>query len=167
MIPLANVPRQYGADLFRLYISQIGDLQTLIDWREKDVITVRRRLKRLIRIFSEAIKTPETSFDEAKLSLESKWILSKVNSAIKTAAEALDNFRFRTFILTAFFQLLSHVEFYLRRVKKGTSERGPILRYIVERWIKILSPVIPHLCEEVWEQLGNISFVSLETWPTV
>jgi leucyl-tRNA synthetase len=28
-----------------------------------------------------------------------------------------------------------------------------------------LAPVIPHLCEQFWEQLGNLSFVSLEEWP--
>lgn len=165
VIPLAEIPRRYGADLYRLYISQIGDLQTIVDWREKEVVTIQRRLNRLIRIFEEAITYQEAPLKKETLSMTSQWILSKINSTIKTATEALENFRFRSYILQAVFQLLGHVEFYLRRTDKNHPERGPVLRYIVERWVKLLAPVMPHLCEEIWEQFGNISFVSLEKWP--
>ncbi len=164
-IPMAEIPRRYGADLYRLYISQIGDLQSIVDWKEKDVNTARRRLNRLIRIFSDTSKIPDTPLDEIKLSMASRWILSKINTTIRDATESLENFRFRSYILQTFFQLLNHVEFYLRRVKKSSSERNPVLRYIVSIWIKLLTPVMPHLCEEIWERLGSISFVSLENWP--
>jgi len=164
-IPLAEVPRRYGADLYRLYITQIGDLQTLVDWREKDVVTVRRRLNRFISILEEATSTKTKQLPEGPLSMASRWILSKVNSTIQTATEALDHFRFRTYVLEAFFELLGHVEFFLRRVKKKTPEREAVLRYVAERWVKLLAPAMPHLCEESWEQLGNLSFVSLEAWP--
>jgi len=166
VIPLAEIPRRYGADLYRLYISQIGDLATLVDWREKDVMTVRRRFNRLIRILLEATKDKAPPLEKVQLDMMSRWILSKVNTTIKAATEALEHFRFRTYILEAFFQLLSHVEFYLRRVKEAAEERAAVLRYVVERWVKLLAPVTPHLCEEIWERMGNISFVSLETWPT-
>jgi leucyl-tRNA synthetase len=164
-IPLADVPKRYGADLFRLYISQIGDLQSLVDWKEKDVTTIQRRLKRLISILEEASKIPELSLDESKLSLLSRWILSKINSTIRDATESLEQLRFRNYALQTFFQLLSDTEFYLRRMKKASLERDAVLRYIVIRWVKILAPMMPHLCEEIWERLGSISFVSLESWP--
>ncbi len=166
-IPLADVPRRYGADLFRLYISQIGDLQSLVDWQDKDVSNVQRRFKRLTRILEETSKIPETPLNESKLSLMSRWILSKINTTIRDATEALERLRFRNYSLLTFFHLLSDVEFYLRRMKKASPERDAVMRYIVTRWVKILAPLIPHLCEEIWERLGSISFVSLETWPTI
>lgn len=165
-IPMAEIPRRYGADLYRLYITQIGDLQSLVDWKEKDVTTVQRRLKRLIRILEDGSMLPDTPIDETKLSMTSRWILSKINTTIRDATESLENFRFRTYTLQTFFQLLNHVEFYLHRVKKNNPERDPVLRYIVTKWVKLLAPVIPHICEEIWERLGSISFVSLENWPT-
>ncbi len=165
-IPMAEIPRRYGADLYRLYITQIGDLQSLVDWQEKDVNTVRRRLNRLIKIWLESSKIPEIAIDERNLSMISRWILSKANSTIKKATEALETFRFRGYVLQTFYQLLGDVEFYLRRIDKKNSEHDPVLRYIISRWIKLLAPVMPHLSEEIWERLGSISFVSLESWPT-
>jgi leucyl-tRNA synthetase len=165
VIPLALVPQRYGADLFRLYVTQVADLPTVVDWREKDVMTVRRRFNRLHWIFQEACKTADEPLQPETLSMSSRWVLSKTNSTIRAATEALDNLRFRTYILFSFFQLIGHVDFYLRRIPKKSPERGPILRYIVKRWVKLLAPLMPHLCEEAWEKLGNISFVSLENWP--
>ena len=165
-LPLAEVPKRYGADLFRLYITQIGDLQSLVDWKEKDVTNVQRRLKRLIRIFEDTAKIPETDLDESKLSMMSKWILSKINTTIRDATESLNNLRFRNYTLFTFFHLLGDVEFYLRRMKQASPERDAVLRYIIIRWVKLLAPLMPHLCEEIWERLGSISFVSLEAWPS-
>ncbi|MFX0168867.1 MAG: leucine--tRNA ligase [Candidatus Hodarchaeota archaeon] len=164
-IPMADIPRRYGADLYRLYISQIGDLQSLVDWQEKDVTTIRRRLNRLIRLWEEASKLTEQPMDAASFSMTSRWILSKMNSTIREGTNALEHLRLRTYILLTFYQLLGHVESYLRRLPKNHPEREPVLYYLVTRWVKLLAPVIPHLCEEIWERLGNISFVSLEAWP--
>lgn len=164
-IPLAAVPKRYGADLFRLYITQIGDLQSLVDWKEKDVTNVQRRIKRLVRILENASKIPEVELDESKLSMISRWILSKINTTIRDATESIEQLRFRNYALQTFFQLLSNVEFYLRRMNKASPERDAVLRYIVTRWVKLLTPLLPHLCEEIWERLGSISFVSLEAWP--
>lgn len=165
-IPLAAVPKRYGADLFRLYITQIGDLQSLVDWKEKDVTNVQRRIKRLVRILENASKIPEVELDESKLSMISRWILSKINTTIRDATESIEQLRFRNYALQTFFQLLSNVEFYLRRMNKASPERDAVLRYIVTRWVKLLTPLLPHLCEEIWERLGSISFVSLEAWPS-
>ncbi|MFX1577379.1 MAG: leucine--tRNA ligase [Promethearchaeota archaeon] len=166
VIPLAAVPKRYGADLFRLYITQIGDLQSLVDWKEKDVTNIQRRIKRLVRILENASKIPEVEIDEPKLSMMSLWILSKINTTIRDATESLEQLRFRNYALQTFFQLLHNVEFYLRRMKKASPERDAVLRYIITRWVKLLTPLLPHLCEEIWERLGSISFISLEAWPT-
>ncbi|MFX1342653.1 MAG: leucine--tRNA ligase [Promethearchaeota archaeon] len=165
VIPLGEIPRRFGADLFRLYITQTADLATPVDWREKDVVRTRRRMNRLTRIFKEVITSKEAPLRKESLSLSSQWILSKVNSIIHDSTILLENFRFRDFILKAFFELQGHVEYYLRRIDKSHPERGPVLRYVITHWIKLLAPIIPHLCEEVWEQLGSISFVSIENWP--
>ncbi len=167
VIPMTEIPRRYGSDLFRLYISQIGDLATLIDWREKEVVTIRRRLNRLIRILVKSADTESTPLEKSSLSLMSRWLLSKVNTVINNATDALENFRFRSYILEAFFKLQSHIEFYQRHFKNNNPECDQVLRYVVERWLKLLSPVIPHLSEEIWERMGYISFISLESWPSV
>ncbi len=167
VIPMAEIPKRYGADLFRLYISQIGDLATLIDWRDKEVVTIRRRLNRLVRVLVSSTKTEFTPLEPSSLKLMSRWLISKVNTIINTATEALEQFRFRAYILDAFFKLQNHIEFYQRRMKNNESESNKVLRYVAERWVKLLSPVTPHLSEEIWERMGHISFVSLESWPRI
>jgi len=38
---------------------------------------------------------------------------------------------------------------------------------IIDKWARLISPVCPHIAEEVWSKLGNKGFVSLESWPEV
>ena len=38
--------------------------------------------------------------------------------------------------------------------------------YILDRWVRMLAPFAPFTAEEIWEVLGNKTFVSLEKWPT-
>jgi len=39
------------------------------------------------------------------------------------------------------------------------------LKNIIKDWLIILSIFIPHICEELWEMMGNKNFVSTSTWP--
>ena len=42
---------------------------------------------------------------------------------------------------------------------------GSLTRDELEIFIKLLSPFAPHICEEIWETLGNLGFVSVAAWP--
>jgi leucyl-tRNA synthetase len=68
----------------------------------------------------------------------------------------------RTAIETALFGVWNDFRWYFRRVEKPN---GKILREALNIWVRLLTPFIPHLCEEVWSMMHSNSFASLAPWP--
>lgn len=161
VIPLVDIPKKYSSDLYRLYISSTADLNTVVNWKENEVITVKGKLERFFELMSNAKKT-EREIDFDKLDNCSKWFVSEINKKIKEATELLTNFEIKKYIQKAFFELLNETNYYIRRMEKINEN---VISYLADKWIRLLAPVIPHICEELWEKLGNKNFVSLENWP--
>lgn len=161
VIPLVDVPKQYSADWFRLYVVSAADLSTVLDWREAGVRTVGNSLRRFYELVERIISNSESGSDEHGL-LES-WIVSRMNSAVKEVDEMLSSFRPRDASIRGFFIALRDVETYIRYGGRNFK----LLKELLEKWVRILAPIIPHLAEEIWHQLGHDDFVSLAPWPEV
>ncbi|MHA2059787.1 MAG: class I tRNA ligase family protein [Candidatus Ranarchaeia archaeon] len=64
------------------------------------------------------------------------------------------------------FEFLSDVRYYNQFSSKLPKiERASVLHYILNRWLRLLTPVIPHFAEELWERNGNSDFISIASWP--
>ncbi len=161
IIPLADVATIYGSDLYRLYVISSADLDSVVDWREKDVAALKNKLSRFVELMELAEKAEAKSLE--KLSRAEKWFLTKFYRALQKHTELMKNFRFREALVEIFFKMLNNVSWLEKRV----SDIGPVLRLIAEDWLIALAPVIPHTAEEFWHRLGNDSFASLAPWPEV
>ncbi|MHA1615771.1 MAG: leucine--tRNA ligase [Candidatus Njordarchaeales archaeon] len=163
VILLRDIAKQYSADLFRLYIAFAADLDTILDWKGKEVESVKNRLLRFAELAIEAAKAEIP--DDFGAKIVDRWLLTRFYKRVKKAEEYLERMRIRDYIVTAFFEMLKDVMYYIRRVGEKRGLGG--VRYILEPWIIILSPVIPHLAEEIWSRMGKDYFVSIANWPKV
>ncbi len=167
VLPLPDIPRHYSSDLARLYIASAADLETTLDWREDDVANTASRLQRFWVIANDIIRRGKPS-GVGGLSFISRWLLSRVNKVIVEATEDMERENIRAYALGAFFGLLSAVERYLEVASVsgvGQDEINWVTWYVLERWVKLIQPLIPHIAEELWHRMGNETFVSLEPWP--
>ena len=155
VIPLAIVPEKYGTDLFRMYMAYGADLSSVFDWRETDVSSLKGKL---LQFFNIIVSEKESEYLEDNAT---KWLLSRFNKNLKEATNALEKYSPRQYVQNAFFNIINDITYFKRRTKN----RGVLKEKIFPKWVKLLSPVIPHICEELWQILGNKSFVSLEKWP--
>jgi len=155
VIPLAEIPKKYGTDLFRLYISYGGDLSSIIDFRESEILSLKNKLSQFYNLI---ISEKEDSLKESNAS---KWLISRFNKHIRNATGALEEYAPRRYIQSAFFDIFNDISYFKRRSK----HRGILIQDVFPKWIKLLSPVIPHLSEELWQSLGGKGFVSIEKWP--
>ncbi|MDI6798865.1 MAG: leucine--tRNA ligase [Candidatus Aenigmarchaeota archaeon] len=162
VIPLGEIPEKYGADLFRLYVASSANLSTVMDWREEDVISVRRRLERFFELVGKAKRKKEIEFN--KLDCFSKWFVSSINKKAVEATSFLENLEIQKYIQKAFFEILNDTNYYVRRIGKAPDE---VLSYLSNIWVRLLAPVVPHICEELWEMQGNKSYISTDRWPEV
>jgi leucyl-tRNA synthetase len=94
-------------------------------------------------------------------------MLSRLQEHIKKAMEAMEKLVVRKAIHSILFELDQDLQWYQKRAKatKG-SAAAHILRETLNAQIRMLVPFAPHICEELWEMMGEKGFASLSTLPT-
>ena len=140
-----DVVREQGADTLRIYEMFMGPFDQAIPWDTKGVIGVRRFLDRVFNIFNfQDIALADQSDNELEILL---------NKTIKKVGEDAEEMRFNTAVSSL--MILSNK---IYEKKSVTSE-------LLEKFLLILSPFAPHLCEELWQKLGHQESIALEKWP--
>ncbi len=171
VLEIARLPREYSADLFRLYVASSADLESILDWRESEVRKIAQQLERFWKTCNTILEIgpPMEDYTFERLHTLSKKLISIVNMLSIKAKEYLENFRIREYIVDVFYNMLNEVEEYINVYKIcniNVDEAKYVLNYVIERWIKMLQPVIPHTCEEIWHKMGKMTYISLELWPS-
>jgi len=161
VILLRDIAEKYSADLFRLYVAGAANLDTVLDWREKDVATTLESLRRFVALAKRAV---EAKCAETPMNAEiDKWLFSRFNKLVAEATESLEKMEVRDYVQKAFYQVLAAVEHY--RERAGEEKAVCAVKAILDKWIRLLNPVIPHVTEEVGEWLGYTKPVSASAWP--
>ncbi len=152
-----------GADVVRLYIMGLAEHDSDFDWRRKEVGKLCRQVERFYELASEFSKYKA---EETGLKSIDRWVLHRLNKAIKGTTDALEEFRTRTAVQWAFYTILNDLRWYMRRTE-GRDDRAKrfVLRKLAEVWVRLMAPFTPHISEELWEKLGGEGFVSLAEWP--
>ncbi len=161
VIPLAHVADKYGVDLFRLYCAVNADLDSVVDWRESEIASLRRRFVQFVNILEESVEAEPLK----EYGWYDKWLLSKFYRRLKESVALFDSFRIRDAMINMLFHFMNDVKEYEKFV--GIERRERIIRNIMDEWLLILSPVIPHICEEYWHKIGHSSYISLENLPEI
>ncbi|MHA2140855.1 MAG: leucine--tRNA ligase [Candidatus Thorarchaeota archaeon] len=164
-IPLGEIPKKYGADVFRTYVVSAAEPGSLMDWRERDVPAVRNRIKQFSDIMKKySKKTPKAYTKKDKPAGITRWILSRVNSIVQECTDYLENFRIRDFAITVMSEMIRVVNQYLKwDVPK--EEREATMAYVCDKWIRLVAPMTPHVSEEFWSKMDRDGYVSLAEWP--
>lgn len=152
-----------GADVVRLYIMSLAEHDSDFDWKRAEVGKLRKQIERFYELITEF-----TAYEDKNVELMDidKWLLHRVNKAIKGATEALEEFRTRTAVQWAFYNILNDLRWYMRRTEgRDDKAKRSTLRKLADVWVRLMAPFTPHICEELWERLGGESFISLAKWP--
>ncbi|QEH37252.1 Leucine--tRNA ligase [Aquisphaera giovannonii] len=145
---------EYGADSLRLYEMFMGPLEAVKPWSMKGVEGVYRFLGRAWRMIADH-ESDEIRLDprvkEAPLNPEQAKLVARTTAAVTDDLEAL---RFNTSIS----RLMEFVNAFT------SAEVRP--KSAMETFTLLLSPLAPHLAEELWQLLGHATTLAYEPWPT-
>ncbi|WP_248926789.1 leucine--tRNA ligase [Paenibacillus hamazuiensis] len=148
-----EIVNQYGADTLRMYEMFMGPLEATKPWNVNGVEGTFRFLNRIWRLFvgengalSEKISADEQLGSE---SFKRTW-----HRTIKKVTEDYEALRFNTAI--------SQLMIFVNEAYK--TDRLP--KQAMEHFVQMLSPIAPHIAEELWEKLGHSDTVTYEAWPT-
>ncbi|MEM2142159.1 MAG: leucine--tRNA ligase [Candidatus Thorarchaeota archaeon] len=165
-IPLAEIPVKYGADVYRTYTLSAAEPGTLMDWREKEIPTVRTRLQQFFdTVLKYGRKTPRVYRESDRPTLATRWILSRVNSIIEACTDCIERFKIRDYAILASSEMERTISRYLRMGDVPRQERDGTMAYVCDIWVRLMAPMTPHLSEELWSRMKREGYVSLARWP--
>jgi leucyl-tRNA synthetase len=145
-----EIVESHGADTLRLYEMFMGPLDASIAWSTNGLDGARRFLDRVWRLFVE-----ENGELNSKIVDEPSQELEKVyHQTVKKVTEDYEGLHFNTAI--------SQLMVFINEAYKATV----LPKEYMEGFVKLLSPVAPHICEELWEKLGHSETIAYEPWPT-
>lgn len=158
---------QYGADTIRLFCLFAAPPEKDLDWSEQGVEGAFRflaRVWRLVQNYAEVIKKVEPYRGQSELPPELKILRRKVHQTIrKVTADIEERFHFNTAI-SAIMELVNHI-YQLEFSSIASPVKNEVLREAIETTILLLSPITPHIAEELWQLLGYTESISQAPWP--
>lgn len=158
-----EIIQKYGADTARLFILFASPPEKELEWSDAGVEGAYRFITRVYRLVYELAEEISGTADSYSLETNSDKELAYVlNTTIKKVTEDLGSrFNFNT-ALSAIMVLVNE----LYRYKAESELNKSLLRYAINCLIIMLSPFIPHICEEMWEHIGHKHSLYHETWPS-
>jgi len=160
---------KYGADTTRLFCLFAAPPEKDLEWSDQGVEGAYRFLGRLWRLVDELLPRmspvgPCASMDGLTLSEAAKDLRRKEHATVqKVLRDVTASFQFNTAI-AAVMELVNAM--YLAKDDLAQTEDGArVLSSAVSSTLAVLSPVAPHICEELWAQMGYTSLLATESWP--
>ncbi|MFB0543290.1 MAG: leucine--tRNA ligase, partial [Candidatus Bathyarchaeia archaeon] len=170
IIPLREAIGRFGADPLRLSLMATSEILKDGDFSPALAKSTGESLERFYQSAMEIAKGEEGGAVGLLEEID-RWMLSRLQGYVKEATEAMEVLMVRRAIHAAFYNLNQDLQWYLRRVAEERSNKERegaiqwVLRRVLEAQVRMLAPFTPHLCEEIWEAVGNEGFVSLAPWP--
>jgi len=135
-----DVVKKYGADSLRMYEMFMGPIEDQKPWDTQGIIGIYRFLEKVWKAM--LLNDFEKTNDDL------------INITIKKVTKDIENLSFNTAI--------SAMMIFINSVLVSKTN---VNKEIKEKFLKILFPFAPHICEELWSNLGNNKSIGLEKWP--
>jgi leucyl-tRNA synthetase len=142
-----DVIREYGTDSLRLFEMFMGPLKDEKPWSSAGLQAARKFLERVVRLVSGETTCAVVEKDTPNLT-------KSYHKTVKKVTSDYENMSFNTAIA----QMMIFVNDCYKE-KEASKE-------YIEGLVKLLSPIAPHICEELWEFLGHNETLAYEAWPT-
>ncbi|PWK51988.1 leucine--tRNA ligase [Pleionea mediterranea] len=170
-----NLIDLYGADTARLYTMFAAPPEQSLEWREDGVQGAFKFLKRVWKLVHDHLEesqhleeSPELagvtlSSIDGELTSEQKALRFKTHETIKKVTDDIERrYTFNTAI-AAVMELCNTIG----RFKQSSEVDAVIVREALETVVRLLSPITPHICHELWQSLGHQESVIDVSWPVM
>jgi leucyl-tRNA synthetase len=170
VVPPDTIIGPMGADTMRLYILFCGPPERDTEWNDESVEGCYRFLNRIWRFYevhSDLLATPSSGMrDDAGLTDAERVLFRKTHWAIdRVLNDIADHFRFNTAISGLMELSNEMMPFAEPSADKGSPRRAELLRFAFDTLIRLLAPMTPHICEELWERAGHRDSIFKSSMP--
>ena len=158
----AHIIGTYGADAARLFMLSDSPPERDLEWTEAGIDGAWRYINRLWRMVSEApvpLPPPGAPKPES-LSERGEAARHAIHKAIAGVSEDLDKFRFNKAVAR-----VRELSNSLSELDGSGAGEAWVLREGFEAIVRLIGPMMPHLGEELWSQLGHTTLLADQPWP--
>ena len=159
-----DIIEKYGADTARIFMLSDSPPDRKLEWNNSGIEGSKKYLLRIWSFFKslkfEKIqKHDEKDFkDPIAISLR-----NKTHFFVKRITKSLENFQYN--VAVALLREFSNY-FMKLNINCDNSEKNLSLKHAITKWTVMISPMVPHLAEELWEEIGNKeNMVCNAKWP--
>lgn len=150
VIDPTDIFESYGADAARLFILSDSPPDRDLEWSEAGLDGAWRFINKLYRSVQDTVGKPvNADVDNA--------LARKTHQTIAGISNDIENFHYNKSVARI-------RELYNAAEQAGVSDDA--YTYALQTIVQLLSPIVPHLCEELWESLGHKTPLYLANWPT-
>ena len=152
---------KYGADTVRLFMMFASPAEMTLEWQESGVEGAKRFLGRVWNLVYEYSQNPaKTALDVAALSADQKALRRDVH---KTIAKVSDDIGRRQTFNTAIAAVMELMNKLTRATLESEQDRA-VMAEALSAVVRMLYPITPHICFELWKALGNESTIDHAEW---
>ena len=152
---------KYGADTVRLFMMFASPAEMTLEWQESGVEGAKRFLGRVWNLVYEYSQNPaKTALDETALSSDQKSLRRDVH---KTIAKVSDDIGRRQTFNTAIAAVMELMNKLTRAPLESEQDRA-VMAEALSAVVRMLYPITPHICFELWKALGNESNIDHAEW---
>ena len=153
-----EIMKKFGPDTARTFILSVASPEKELEWSDSGAESIFRFLQRIYALIEsnrQNIKLGKINI--AKLNNRDKLILSKASRTIMQVTEQMHNFQFNLAI--------NSIMAFADALQKYENPNKKVMGFAAKNLILMLSPIAPHLSEELWEKIKCRGFCSLQEWP--
>jgi leucyl-tRNA synthetase len=160
---------QFGADTARLFMMFTAPPEQTLEWSEEGVQGSFRFIRRLWKAVYDQVNAPPpadavttTEFDKSKLNPAQKEMRRIAHATLAKVSDDIGRRRSFNTAVAAVMELLNAISKF-----DSSSLAGRVVAHeALEIAVMCLSPIIPHVTHELWQQLGHDTALATERWWT-
>ncbi len=151
----------YGADTVRLFTMFAAPPEQTLEWVDSGVEGANRFLKRVWKLVTEHVALGATvELDAQQLNKAQQDLRRQIHKTIAKVSDDIERRQTFNTAIAAVMELSNH----LQKAPTESEQDRAILQEGVEAIVLMLTPITPHICDELWRILGHVD-VHLAPWP--
>ena len=155
---------KYGADTVRLFMMFASPAEMTLEWQESGVEGAKRFLGRVWNLVYQYQQNPATTtLNASELSAEQKALRREVH---KTIAKVSDDIGRRQTFNTAIAAIMELMNKLTKAPLENEQDRA-VMAEALSAVVRMLYPITPHICFELWQALGNENGIDTAEWVKV
>ena len=152
---------QYGADTARLFVMIASPPEQTLDWSDSGIEGANRFIKKLWRlVYEHTTKGVVVKYTEGELSVEQKKLRTQLHQTIAKITNDMGVRRQFNTAIAATMELLNAYS----KVEFNDDNARALSQEILEAVVIMLSPIVPHVCEILWNELSPNTELLEQSW---